>query len=169
MAVSDDPIQSNLMKIGSLEFQHLMDAILVDPIRCLAHFLGGAFSSTEACFDQLFAILIEQVERVKVGTGRYLDQLSEPISDLGDGERAQEGEIEKGVYRSVICPQTVLVVAIVDGNLDRDRGVDETNDRGRHADKVGVPAICRTGKPETNLVSAGSSAVLKTRIDGRVP
>ena len=46
----------------------------------------------------------------------------------------------------MICSESVLVIAIVDSDLDRNTGIDQTNHRGWNADVVGVSSICRTCK-----------------------
>jgi hypothetical protein len=51
--------------------------------------------------------------------------------------------------RSVVGAESVLVVAIIDSNLDRNRCVNQTDDRGRNSDKVGVPSVCRTSKSKS--------------------
>lgn len=51
------------------------------------------------------------------------------------------------MHRCVVGSEAVFVVAIVDGNLDRDGCVDQTNDGGRHSNEIGVPAIRRTREP----------------------
>lgn len=80
--------------------------------------------------------------------GGYFDQLSEPISNLGLGERLQKAEIEECLGRSMVCPQTVLVVAVVDGDLDGDGCVYQSNDGRRDADVVCVSTIGGAGKAE---------------------
>jgi len=81
-----------------------------------------------------------------VSTGGDLDQLCESISDLSDWQGAEEAKVEEGVDWRVVCSQTILVVAVVDGNLDGDRGVDQTNDSGWYTDEVGVSAVGRTSE-----------------------
>mgnify|MGYP004502194113 CR=1 FL=1 len=54
----------------------------------------------------------------------------------------------------MVSAQSVLVVAVVNGNLDTDTGVDETNDSCRNTDIVGVPAVggtCESGVVELVL------------------
>ena len=46
----------------------------------------------------------------------------------------------------VVGTKPVLVVAVVDGNLDADTGVDEANDCGGDTDVVGRPSVGRTSK-----------------------
>ncbi len=47
---------------------------------------------------------------------------------------------------SVICTKAVLVVAIIDCDLDRDRRINETNDGGWHSDEVGVASVGSTSE-----------------------
>ena len=41
----------------------------------------------------------------------------------------------------VIRSQPILAVTIIDRNLDRYGGIDETNDSGRNPDEVGVTSV----------------------------
>jgi hypothetical protein len=79
-----------------------------------------------------------------MGTSRDLDQLREAVADLSRGQGSQEREVEEGVDRSVVGAQTVLVVAVVDGDLDGDGCIDQPDDRGRDADEICVAAVCST-------------------------
>ncbi len=55
----------------------------------------------------------------------------------------------------MVCTETVLVVAIVDGNLDGDGCVYQANDSGRDSDEVGVSSVSGTSEPgRTNKVSS---------------
>lgn len=53
------------------------------------------------------------------------------------------------MHRGVVGTQSVLVVAIVDGNLDTDTGVDQANDCRRDTDEVGVSPVSGTCKSGT--------------------
>jgi hypothetical protein len=44
----------------------------------------------------------------------------------------------------MISTQPVLVIAVVNGNLDTDTGIDEANDCGGNTDEVGVSSVCST-------------------------
>jgi hypothetical protein len=46
----------------------------------------------------------------------------------------------------MIGSKSVLVVAVVDGDLDTDTGIDEANDCGRDTDVVGGPSVGRASK-----------------------
>lgn len=56
-------------------------------------------------------------------------------------ECAEEGEVKEGDDGSVISAETVLQLAVIDGNLDGNGSVNETDDGGRNADEVGVAAV----------------------------
>lgn len=127
-----------------------MDASSVDLIRSLSDFCGGAICSTETGGDELLAILVEQVECGQVGARRDLDELSKSVSDLCLRKCSEEGEVEECLHGSMVSSQTVLVVAVVDGNLDRDRCINQTNDSGRDSDVVGVASVGSTGKSARN-------------------
>lgn len=75
-----------------------------------------------------------------------LDQLCEAVSDLTLRKGLQECEIQEGVHWGVVCTQTVLVVAVVDGDLDTDTGIDQANDCGWDTDEVCVSPVGGTRK-----------------------
>ncbi len=62
------------------------------------------------------------------------------------------------MHRSVVCAKTVLVVAVVNGDFDGHRGINQADDRGRYTDEVGVPAVRSTSES----VLAGVSACRST-------
>ena len=148
MPISDDSVQADLVQVGGLQLQHLMNTFSVDLVRSLNDILGSTILASKAGVDQLFAVLIEQVEGVEMRAGRDLDKLGEPITDLRHRQGPQEGEVEEGMHWCMVCTKPVLVVAIVDSNLDRHRSVYQTNDSSRHPDEVGVPAIGGTSEPD---------------------
>lgn len=54
----------------------------------------------------------------------------------------------------MVSPKSVLVVSVVDGDLDRDRSINQTDDSSRDSNEVGVPAIGRTSKSGMRETSA---------------
>ena len=50
------------------------------------------------------------------------------------------------MHRGVVRSKTVLVVAVIDGNFDADTGIDQTNDRSRNTDEVGISSVGSTSK-----------------------
>lgn len=88
--------------------------------------------------------------------GSNLDQLCKTISDLCCGKSAEEGEIQEGVDWCVVSTESVLVVAVVDGYLDGNRCIDQTDDCGWDTNEVGVTAVCSTCK-------AGSKSALQIK------
>lgn len=50
------------------------------------------------------------------------------------------------MHRGVVSPQSVLVVAVVDGNLDAHTGIDEANDSGRDTDVIRGSSVRSTGE-----------------------
>ena len=141
VAVGDDSVESDLVQVGGLELEHLVDASPVDRICSFGDLLGCTVGAAETSLDQLLAVLVEQVEGGQMGTSGDLDQLCETVSDLGSRQSAEEGEIEECVHWCMVGAQAVLVVAVVDGDLDGNGGVDQTNNRGGHTDEVGVSAV----------------------------
>jgi len=144
VAVCDNAVETDLVQVGGLELQHLEDTSAVDLVRSLTNLWLGIVCAAESRVDQVLTIFIEEVEGGQMSTARNLDQLSETVSGLGDWKRPEEAEVEESVHRCVVCTQTVLVVAIVDGDLDRDRGVDQSNDSGWDTDVVGVSSVRST-------------------------
>lgn len=81
-----------------------------------------------------------------MGTGRDLDKLGESIADLTSRQRSKESEVQESVHRGVVRAQPVLIVAVVDGDLDGDRSIDQANDSRRDPNEVGVSAVGRARK-----------------------
>lgn len=145
MAVGNDTVKTNLVEVGSLKLQHLVDTSTVDGVSGLTDLLVVTLA-TKAGSNQPLAVLVKKVECGPVATCRDLDQLGKAVSDLCLRESLQEREVQECVHGSVVSTQPVLVVAVVNGNLDTDTGVDEANDSGGDTDVVGVPAVRSTSK-----------------------
>ena len=62
-----------------------MDTTSVYLIRRIDQFLRGAIGSPEGVLNELLTVFIQKIEGLQMGTGRNLDQLCEPIADLGRG------------------------------------------------------------------------------------
>jgi hypothetical protein len=107
---------------------------------------SSIIGSTKASVNKLLAVLLKKVIGLLMSTSGDLNQLSKSVSDLSNGETAEECEIKKSVRGSVVSTETVLIAAVVDGDLDRDGGVNETNDCGGNADVVSVAAVHSTSK-----------------------
>jgi hypothetical protein len=152
VTVGDDAVEHDLVEVGGLELEHLVDTGTADAVGGLLQVVRGAVCAAEARGDEVLAVGVEEVEGGLVGAGRDLDELGEAIADLGDGEGAEEGEVKECVDGGMVGSETVLVVAVVDGNLDGDGGINEADDGGGDADEVGVAAVGRTCKPGTVLV-----------------
>jgi len=146
VAVGNDSVKTNLVEVGGLKLQHLVDTSAVDLVGSIANLLGSTITTTEASGDELLTVLVQQVEGVEVGTGGDLDQLCKTVANLGIGESAEEGKVKEGVHGSVVGTKTVLVVVVVDANLDGDGSINQTNDSGGHTDEVGVSAVSRTSE-----------------------
>lgn len=146
MAICDDSVKTNLVQVGGLKLQHLVDTSPVDRIGGIGNLLRRAICTAEAGLDELLAVLVQKVEGVKVSASGDLDQLCKSVSDLSLGKRSKESEVEEGVHWCVVGTQAVFVVAVVDSHLDRDRGVDQTNDGSGDTDEVGVSAVRSTSK-----------------------
>lgn len=113
-----------------------MDAAAVDGVGGLFELEAAAIGASEAVRYQLLAVLVEELEGGEVCAGGDLDEFGEAVADLGYGQGSQEGEVEEGVDWGVVGAESVLVLAVVDGDFDGDRGVYEANDRGGDADEV---------------------------------
>jgi hypothetical protein len=123
-----------------------MNARPADLIRRDPNLLIGPLLPAKRRADQLLTILIQQIIRILVRTRRDLDQLREPVPDLRNGQAAQEGEIQERAAGRVIGAETVLVVAVVDGDFDGYGGVDQADDGGGDADVVCVAAVGCAGE-----------------------
>lgn len=141
MTVRDDTIQANLVEIRSLKLQHLVDARAIDLIRSLADLTRLVIDAAEFCGDQPFTELVEKVEGPKMCASGDLDQLCESVSYLTLWQGLQECEVEESVHGRVVRSETVLVVAIVDGDLNADACIDQTNDGRGNPDEVGISSV----------------------------
>jgi hypothetical protein len=141
MAICNDPIQSDLMQVRRLQLQHLVDSLPVDLIRRLDQLLRASIRSAKALLNQLLAVLVQQVKGVEMRTRRDLDQLGETVANLSRRQGSKECEVKEGVDWGVVGAQTVLVIAVVDGDFDGDGCVDQTDDRGGDSDEVCVAAV----------------------------
>jgi hypothetical protein len=145
VTVSNDTVQTNLVEVGSLELQHLKDTGAVYFIRCLPY-LRVDIVTAETRGDQLLTVLVEKLESWPMATSGDLDQLCKAVSDLCFGESLEEREVEECVHGSVVSSKSVLVVAVVNGDLDTDTSIDQANDSGRNANVVGGPPVSCTSK-----------------------
>jgi hypothetical protein len=141
VTIGDDTVQTDLVEVGCLELEHLEDTGAVYLIRCFTD-LGVDVITTKSRCDQLLAVLVQQLERWPVTACRDLDQLSKAVSDLCLWKCLQEREVQEGVHGGVIGSEPVLVIAVVDGDLDADAGVDQADDGGWNTDVVGCSSVC---------------------------
>ena len=146
MTVGNDTVKTNLVEVGCLELEHLVNTSPVDLVGCLLDLLLSTVGVAESGVDELLGVLVEEVKCGQVSTAGDLDQLCETVPDLRSGECAEETEVEEGVLGCVVGTETVLVVAVVDTDLDGDGSVNQANDGGGNADEVGVAAVSSAGK-----------------------
>ena len=87
VAVGNDTVETDLVEVGRLELQHLVDARAIDLVRGLADVISCIVTTTELCVDQLLAELVEEIECSEVGAAGDLNQLCEtvPYLPLGQG------------------------------------------------------------------------------------
>ena len=103
MTVCNNSVQSNLMQVGCLQLQHLVNTFHIDFIGGVTDLLRCAICTAETSLNELLAILVQQIESGQVRATRDLDQLRKAITDLSCGKGAQEGEVEEGVDGCMIC------------------------------------------------------------------
>lgn len=134
----------------------------------------AALSEAKPSLNKLLAVLDEQLPNGLVAHGRDLDEFSKAVADLwvvisdteewldvathlSDWEGFEEGEVEEGVQRSMICPKSswisilpqlspvphppVLELSVVDAHFDANAGVNKTDESRRDADEIACPAI----------------------------
>lgn len=120
---------------------------MADLLCSIKDFLLCSIGTTKSCLNESFTVLLEEFPDSNVRNRRDLDELSKSISNLSFWQCAEECEVKEGDDGSMIGSKTVLQLAVVDGNLDGDSSINETNDCGRDADEVGVSAVrgaCKT-------------------------
>lgn len=139
--VGDNSVEHELVQVGRLEPQHLVDARAANLVSSLPYILGGSLEAPKGGADEVLAVLVEQVKGVAVSARRNLDELREAIADLGNGEGAEESKVKEGVRRSVVSAEAVLVLAVVDGHLDGDGGINQTYNGGGNTDVVCVAPV----------------------------
>ncbi len=144
MAECDHTVKAELVQVGRLELEHDLDAAVADLLAWLEDALATLLEAV-AGLDELLAVLDEQVVHALLADSRDLDELRRAVADLPDGERLEERKVEEGVQRGVVRAQAVLELVVVEPDLDRDRGVDQADQGGGDADKVGRPAVGRAG------------------------
>lgn len=123
-----------------------MDTSTADLISNLLNLRSSIIRSSKASVDQLLAVLLKKIISILVGTSRDLDQLCKAVADLCYRKTAEESEVKECVRWGMIGTKAVLVAAVVDGDFDGDRGIDEADDCGGDADVVGVATIGSTSE-----------------------
>lgn len=83
MAVGNDTVKTNLVEVGRLQPQHLVDSLTVDLVGGIPDLLRGTIGTTEAGVDELLTVSVQEVEGIQMGTGRNLDELGKAVPDLG--------------------------------------------------------------------------------------
>lgn len=118
VTVRDNTIQADLMKVRSLELQHLVDTGAIDLVCSLANLISCIVATAELSRDQPLAELIKEIKCSQMSATGDLDQFCKPIPYLTFRQGTKECEVEESVHRSVISPKTILVVAVVDRDFD---------------------------------------------------
>ena len=118
MAVCNNTIQSNLMKVWSLKFEHLMNSSSDNDIRCSTHLLWCAICSAKTSADKLLAVAFKELKGGQVSTRRNLDQFCKAVSYLSLWQGAQKREVQECFHWCMICSQPIFVVAVVDSHFD---------------------------------------------------
>ncbi len=134
------------MQVRRLQLEHGRDRRVGQPVTDRAQF-RCAVEVPEAGTQQLGAVLVEQVEDLRVADDRDLDQLGHPVADLILGKCCEEGEVEEHLLRRVVSAEPVLVLAVVDGHLDRHAGIDQPDQRRRDPDVGRVAPVTGAGEP----------------------
>lgn len=82
VAVGDDSVKTNLVEVGCLELQHLVNTSSVDLVGGRTDFIRSTVSTSEGSTDELLAVLVKQIVGWQMSARRDLDQLCESVSDL---------------------------------------------------------------------------------------
>ena len=150
VAVCNNTVETDLMKVRGLELKHLVDTSPVDLVGSILDLLLSTIGVAESGVNELLGVLVKKIACGQVSTAGDLDQLCETVPDLRSGKSTEEAEVKEGVDGSVICTKTVLVVGVVDADLDGDGSVNQANDGCGNADKVGVAAVGSACKSENS-------------------
>lgn len=102
VAVGNDSVKANLVKIGCLELQHFVDASSVDLISSHSDFIRCTICTSKGSSDELLAVLVEQVVRRQMSTRRDLNQLGKAVSNLCLWQSSEKSEIEECLDRCMV-------------------------------------------------------------------
>ncbi len=145
VAERDDAVEIDLVQVGCLQFEHGLDRLVRQAVGDVPQF-RGAVEVAEAGAEQIGSVLLEHLEDPEVAHHRDLDELGHAVADLVLGQGGQEAEVQQHLLRRVVGAETVLVLAVVDGDLDGHGGVDQADERGGDADVRRVAAVTGTGE-----------------------
>lgn len=115
---------------------------MIDYVCGIFKLRAASICSTKSLGNQLLAVPVEEFEGLQIRTSRDLDQFGETVPNLGFRQRSEKGEVEKGMNWGVVGTESVLVFAMVNSHLNRDRSIDKTNDRGRNTNEICCSTIC---------------------------
>ena len=147
VAVGDDPVEVELVQVGHLEVEHRADRLVGDPVpdppqlrRCRR---GGR---SAVCSSSSRGAPAARRSR-RSPTTAILTSSAMPLRTWAIGSVARKREVEDHLLGGVVGAEPVLEVAVVDRDLDRHAGVDQPDQRRRHADVVGAAPVGGAGEP----------------------
>ena len=146
MAECDDTVQVDLVQVRRLQLEHGRDRRVRQPVTDRPQ-LRCAVEVSEASTQQVGAVLVEEVEDLRIAHDRDLDQLGHAVADLILGKCCEEGEVEEHPLGSMVSAEPILVLAVVDGHLDRHAGVDQPDQRRGDPDVGRVAPVTGAGEP----------------------
>jgi hypothetical protein len=96
----------------STNLEHNLDAPPANLVGDLLQLSVSAVSPTEAGADELRAVGNEKVPNTLLGNSRDLNEFGEAIAHLSFRESLEEGEVEEGNKRGVVCSQPAAVMIL---------------------------------------------------------
>ncbi|KAI0561007.1 2-epi-valiolone synthase [Gracilaria domingensis] len=146
MSIVDASLKVILPQIGPKLLEHDLNGQLNDAI-------GHVVVGLEAMLDETRAVLLQQREELGAAHKRQLHDLAHAVDQIALVLRADERLVQKGGNGRVEGTHAVLEpaqrgVVPVDAALDADAGVDNGQQRGRHADVRHSAAVAAGGEAD---------------------
>jgi hypothetical protein len=96
------------VQVWRFKLQHCLDSLFTNLLPWLSDVVAALFVA-ETSLDEFLAVLDEEVVDDLVTYRGDLDEFGETVSDLSDGKGLEEGEVEEGVERGVVCSESLFI------------------------------------------------------------